>query len=234
MPGWGQQLPSDAEGQDEAAATLPVSQDLRTSEEFGHFDPTQTLAHLAVGGEQAAGEMFGLAKPDAGFDQPVDSETLNDRYGVPGYLRFNAPTSDFDAAFQSSMAHERQFRDHGARALQPLAADRHRRQPRRGAGRSGQRRPGLRHRRGGRRGAGGVRARRGGRRSHGRDAGGPAVAGGHGPAADAGGRRDRQGPAGGGQRRALERLRRRRLRRRRCAARPERRGRCCIPGSTHR
>lgn len=111
MPGFGEGMQTGLDSLDEAAATLPVTQGERMSEAFGHFAPTQAASQIVNRFDQGAGELFGLAKPDPYFDKPVDSEDLNARYGVPGYLRFNAPTDEDDAAFQSQMAHERQYRD---------------------------------------------------------------------------------------------------------------------------
>ncbi|MGH6957080.1 MAG: hypothetical protein ACREEW_10510, partial [Caulobacteraceae bacterium] len=109
MPGWGQGASADTADQDQFAASAPVSEGARLSEEFGHFVDSQSVLNAAAG--DFAGSGIPGTPDEADVQAPLDSETLNETYGVPGYLRFNAPESAYDAAFQQHMAQQRQFRD---------------------------------------------------------------------------------------------------------------------------
>jgi hypothetical protein len=113
MPVGGTYLPGpDLDEIDTNANALPVPQGERTSEAFGHFDFTTRALQL---GRELVGDVTQpqVLDPDTGFTHTpqLDSDTLNARYGVPGYLRFNKPDSEADAAFQQSQAQERRFRD---------------------------------------------------------------------------------------------------------------------------
>ena len=91
------------------ADALTLGQGDRYAAEFnaqiGHT--TAQLGELLYKGQSAvAHDVFGVQNP-AGA--PVDSDELNERYGVPGYLRFNQPTTEDDAAWQSAEAERKRF-----------------------------------------------------------------------------------------------------------------------------
>lgn len=101
--------PVDLDQQDASAAALPLDQGLHTGEAFGHFDFSQYAGHFLGDGD------YDLNHPLAGVKRQiaaqVDPETLNEKYAVPGALRFNEPATEYDAAFRQHMALQRQFRD---------------------------------------------------------------------------------------------------------------------------
>jgi hypothetical protein len=95
----------------QAAAALPFDQGLRTSEAFGHFDFSQTAGHVLSDVFSPHGPNATPLPGVAPYKAPLDTDTLNEKYGVPGVLRFNKPTQEGDAAFEQHMALQRQFRD---------------------------------------------------------------------------------------------------------------------------
>lgn len=108
MPGLGQGPQDDLDTLDQTAATLPVSQGERLREAFGHFEPTQSVINAFR--EDFAGDLPG-AYTEPQVEIPIDPDAANARFGVPGYLRFNQPVVEADAAFQQHMALQRQYRD---------------------------------------------------------------------------------------------------------------------------
>lgn len=101
---------ADLDAQNQTAETAPYSGFEHTGEVFGEaFDP-RPVGHFVA-------DLFRPQGPKAAFlpgetyTPPLDPETANARYGVPGVLRFNKPVYDYDAAFQQHMALERQHRD---------------------------------------------------------------------------------------------------------------------------
>jgi GNAT superfamily N-acetyltransferase len=114
MPGFGQPLPSDLEGQDEAAAYLPFPQRDRFGAAANVFHMTQLAGHAVFNVFRA--EALGLADPTGATDPlhpgPVlQPDEANARYGVDGYQRFNRPVTEDDAAWQSAQAVNRRWRD---------------------------------------------------------------------------------------------------------------------------
>lgn len=82
------------------AVTAGAGQSLYQQEALG-----QGLSQLGGGRGQAPNE--GLLGP-----RPViTSEQANEQYGVPGYLRFNQPLAEEDAALQNEMARRKQWTD---------------------------------------------------------------------------------------------------------------------------
>ena len=91
---------------DQAAAALPLPQSERTAQAFGNFDFSQQAGHLAA-------SVFGGTPGVPALTQHplIDTDTVNQKYGVEGYLRFNKPTDEDSAAFDQHMALQRQYRD---------------------------------------------------------------------------------------------------------------------------
>jgi hypothetical protein len=108
----------DLDELDGALQGAPVGEGARLREQFGHWAESQTVFNAAR--EDFAGDAPG-APSETDVQRQVDSETANERYGVPGYLRFNAPVTEYDAAFQQHMALERQFRDQVLASSKPNA-----------------------------------------------------------------------------------------------------------------
>ena len=127
--------PTDAQGGYQAAQTLqlPYGQRLATEATSGFEGflqrSTQTLqenpalnqavtagAGMSIYQQEALQQGLGArqAPADEGLLKPrkvITSEQANEEYGVGGYLRFNQPVAEEDAALQNEMARRKQWND---------------------------------------------------------------------------------------------------------------------------
>lgn len=102
--------PADPDAYSQAVEALPVDQGQR----FGAIAAGASHIGAVIGHafqEDFAGTPLSPASEDQVLGQ-MSSDDANQRYGVQGYLRFNAPTSEYDAAWRSSQAQRKQFQDY--------------------------------------------------------------------------------------------------------------------------
>lgn len=100
----------DPERLAQAYAAQPLSQGLR----YGVEAHSDLLDRGLQFGKHLVLDTLGIdpADPsDASHDDRLPPVLANERYGVDGYLRFNEPTTAEDAAWLSSQAQERRYRD---------------------------------------------------------------------------------------------------------------------------
>ena len=112
MPGPFAATPApDLDQEEFQAAQSPLPQDERTEQSFNFGDMSRRLGHVAA----EFGQVMMRPTDAQGYAydprKAVDTETLNQRYGVPGYLRFNEPTNADDAAWRSDQATRQATRD---------------------------------------------------------------------------------------------------------------------------
>ena len=106
----------DLDRLDQGAASLPVSQGLRTVEMYGHAPALRTGLQF---GKHLVLDTLGIDPADpvsqgnsfGDIDTRMSAEEANDRYGFEGGPRFNAPVTEADAAWQAAGARQAQFRD---------------------------------------------------------------------------------------------------------------------------
>ncbi len=105
-------LPVDDEGEAQAQASMDVSPGIAYRSAFAQsFNPAGALHlinRLGEGEFQSERASMGL---DAYTPPTIDAEEANQQYGVPGYLRFNAPTTPYEAAFSQHMAQQKRFNE---------------------------------------------------------------------------------------------------------------------------
>jgi hypothetical protein len=127
---------SDAEGGYTAAETLPVEQSLRYATELGGAwtattravtgaaagvlgNPPTWLSQIGMNmGDPSMGGVGGAANltGDTSYLNPAPSQTLptdvaQQRFGVPGYLKFDHPVTEDEARIRSTLARYKQFHD---------------------------------------------------------------------------------------------------------------------------
>jgi hypothetical protein len=117
--------PTDAEGGYQAAQTLPMQQTQRWGQQLTSGFQTfvqrtaQTVEEnpwlkdaLAASTLESVREGEALTGAQPYQPRPtISSEAANQQYGVPGYLRFNQPVAEDDAALQNEMARNKQWSD---------------------------------------------------------------------------------------------------------------------------
>ena len=100
----------DLDRLDQGAASLPISQGAAYGATFGAaFDPRPALSQLGSLG-RGISDAYNDQAGEARVTPPqLSSEQANQQYGIDGYLRFNAPTYEDEAAFKYSAAKQQQF-----------------------------------------------------------------------------------------------------------------------------
>ncbi len=107
----------DLDRLDTGAAAMPTPQSDRYAAEFGPLmDFSNKVVHF---GQHLVLDTLGMDPADpvrqgdsfGDVDTRISSEDANDRFGVEGYKRFNAPVTEDDAAWQSAQARQQQFKD---------------------------------------------------------------------------------------------------------------------------
>jgi hypothetical protein len=116
---------ADLDSLDTWSASAPVTDGLTGLRTGVQFDPAAGIKNVLGGiarnrplGDALESYGRGLAATETGDanylaskNTVLSSEEANERYGVPGYLRFNGPVVDTDAAMQQQIANDKQFRD---------------------------------------------------------------------------------------------------------------------------
>lgn len=136
MPGFGEDPSFDLDRLDQGAPNLAIDTAESYARSFGQLaDLRPTLSYVQdygrrlsdaastapalpfgspVSPERAAARGTPLVTPPK-----IDAADANERYGVDGYLRFNQPTWEDEAAFQSAQAQARRFGDQVAADSNP-------------------------------------------------------------------------------------------------------------------
>lgn len=102
----------DLDRLDAGAASLPVGAGAAYGQTFLQAaDPRPALSYLQNLGRGISDAYAGQAGEAPVTPPKIDADQANAQYGLQGYLRFNQPTYEDDAAFLSAQARERQFND---------------------------------------------------------------------------------------------------------------------------
>ena len=111
MPGLTASLaPVDLDDEDAQAAVDPLPQGARFNAAANWGDFTRKAIHVI--GEQPGFDP--TSETPADYRERVgmlSADQANDKYGIDGALRFNAPTTDYDASWQAAQTRRSQFND---------------------------------------------------------------------------------------------------------------------------